>query len=205
MSESLENITLRTRLSQVVNPIWIKDEHTNLSNDYAAVVIVLRVKEETGVDCLFVRRRSSEQDPWSGQVAFPGGRWSPVDSSLLATASRELYEETGLEVGRDVEMLGYLGDVSPRNAPNLKVRPYVALLKNNAAVVKKGEEVHSVMWINLNNLKRRVVKIYAKRIEKEFTTVGYLLEPDTVIWGLTARVLSWIIDALEPIAVINKR
>jgi hypothetical protein len=80
----------------------------------------------------------------------------------------------------------------------MRVRPYVALLKNREAVVKKGWEVSSVMWIGLNRLKKRVVRIYAKRLERELTTVGYLLEPDTVIWGLTARILYWVIDALEP-------
>ena len=201
----MKNITLEESISRVVRSVELGDKDVELSSNYAAVVVVLSPYSSGGVGCLFVRRRSSERDPWSGQVAFPGGRWSNGDSSLLDTAARELWEETGLVVDRDVKVLGYLEDVSPRNAPDLKVRPYVAILKNPQADVRKGEEIDDVMWISLNKLRRRIVRVYAKRLGREFTILGYVLEPDTVIWGLTARVLTWVIDALEPLMLFNKR
>ena len=44
---------------------------------------------------------SSPGDPWSGQIAFPGGRHEPQDASLLDTATRETREELGLDLSLD--------------------------------------------------------------------------------------------------------
>lgn len=96
-------------------------------------------------------------------------------------------------------------DVTPRNAPDMRVRPYVAVLKNRSASVRRGYEVEDVTWIPLTELKRRVVKIYAKRLERELTTLGYVAEPDVVVWGLTAKILNRILDALEPLSIFNNR
>ena len=175
-----------------------------LSENHAAVVVVLDPCVE-GVRCLFVRRRSSERDPWSGQIAFPGGRWAPGDSGLLHTACRELREETGLEVGRDVDILGWLGEVSPSNVPSMRVRPYLALLRNRHAELRVGEEVDEAILVQLNNLKRRVIKIYAKRLERELATLSYLAGPRFVVWGLTARILTRVMDALEPYVTVGNR
>lgn len=96
-------------------------------------------------------------------------------------------------------------DVTPRNAPDMRVRPYVAVLKNRSASVRRGYEVEDVTWIPLTELKRRVVKIYAKRLERELTTLGYVAGPDVVVWGLTAKILNRILDALEPLSIFNNR
>ena len=61
----------------------------------AAVALVLRGPAEApGI--LFIKRASRDGDPWSGQMAFPGGRYDPADESEKETAIRETEEEVFL-------------------------------------------------------------------------------------------------------------
>ena len=47
---------------------------------------------------LFIERARVEGDPWSGDIAFPGGRVEPQDDGLQAAAERETREEIGIHV-----------------------------------------------------------------------------------------------------------
>ena len=78
----------------------------------AAVALVLRAT--SGLHVLLIKRARSERDPWSGQMALPGGRRDAVDATLLATAMRETLEEVLPAMlplfdacyGRDIEIHG---------------------------------------------------------------------------------------------------
>ncbi|HEX6006859.1 MAG TPA: NUDIX domain-containing protein, partial [Burkholderiales bacterium] len=79
----------------------------------AAVALLLRAHDE--LELLLIKRAEQESDPWSGHVALPGGRRNRHDSDLLHTALRETEEEVGIAVGRDLQLIGALDEVSPRN------------------------------------------------------------------------------------------
>src|SRR5207244_771887 len=59
----------------------------------AAVALVL-LEGPHGLEILLIRRAERTDDPWSGQIALPGGRYGPGDLDLEATAVRETREET---------------------------------------------------------------------------------------------------------------
>ena len=61
----------------------------------AAVAVVLRPGTDSP-EVLLIERTRVEGDPWSGQMALPGGRRDAADRSLLETAVRETREETGV-------------------------------------------------------------------------------------------------------------
>ena len=65
-------------------------------NHAAAVALVLR--QAPALELLLIKRSSSEDDPWSGQMALPGGRRDPADAGLQHTAIRETHEEVGLDL-----------------------------------------------------------------------------------------------------------
>ncbi|NJK89114.1 MAG: NUDIX domain-containing protein, partial [Myxococcales bacterium] len=53
----------------------------------AAVALCLKAEPELSI--LFIRRAQSPTDPWSGHMAFPGGRVEPDDRGPLGAAMRE--------------------------------------------------------------------------------------------------------------------
>lgn len=63
----------------------------------AAVALVLR-QAKNGVEVLFIQRAVAERDPWSGQIAFPGGGRETSDRDLVDTAVRETGEETAVRI-----------------------------------------------------------------------------------------------------------
>lgn len=49
-------------------------------------------------EVILMQRTSNVNDKFAGQVCFPGGKFEEKDSSILETALRETYEETGFQL-----------------------------------------------------------------------------------------------------------
>jgi|SRR5579862_937451 8-oxo-dGTP pyrophosphatase MutT (NUDIX family) len=117
----------------------------------AAVAVVFR--NETDPEILFIQRAEHPQDPWSGQIAFPGGRFEEADPDLRATAIRETGEETGIDL-EEADYLGPLDEVraSGRLRPmDLSIRPFVFLLTKPVSPAL-SDEVTRIHWIPLATL-----------------------------------------------------
>ncbi|MHC5019166.1 MAG: NUDIX domain-containing protein, partial [Planctomycetota bacterium] len=72
----------------------------------AAVAVVLAGPPDDLAIC-FIKRAEHPDDPWSGQMALPGGRRDPEDAGQRAAAIRETREEVGLDLA-PAEPLGEL-------------------------------------------------------------------------------------------------
>src|SRR5262245_34151321 len=90
---------LRTRLSAS------REARPADFGERAAVAAILLPRDDT-FEILLIRRAERPTDLWSGHMAFPGGRRSPEDRDLLATAVRETEEEVGLDLARHGELVG---------------------------------------------------------------------------------------------------
>ena len=76
----------------------------------ASVAAILREGPERRAELLLIRRAEHPRDPWSGHMAFPGGRRDEGDRDLLHTAVREGREEVARIVGAYRKLLeGALG------------------------------------------------------------------------------------------------
>jgi 8-oxo-dGTP pyrophosphatase MutT (NUDIX family) len=116
----------------------------------AAVAAVLR--ERAGqVELLFIRRAKRRGDPWSGHMAWPGGKREACDDSMLACAVRETREELGLDLEVHGKLIGALQPLrfETRRAVGLRaVFAYVFAL-SGAPELLPGAEVQEAVWIPL--------------------------------------------------------
>ena len=160
---------------------------------WAAIALVLRSSPSGEPELLMIKRAEAEGDPWSGHIACPGGRMEPTDRDLAQTATRETWEETGIDIERDGRILGTLDDLTPRNAtvPPLIIRPFVAVVKPDVMIVD-SPEVAEVFWVPMAELRatdhwgRGSVSIRGLGDQE----VDVFRHGQYTVWGLTHRALS---------------
>lgn len=163
-------------------------------HETAAVAVILRGRA-SGLDVLLIKRAERNGDPWSGQVALPGGRVAPRDGSFMETAERESQEEVALDLER-ASFSGYLGAFQSRTG-GISVVAAVFVMDEDQEV-RLNQEVSSYRWVPLAELlapeKRRSYTLEwggKRRSVPSFDLDDYL------VWGLTERILSRLVEAVE--------
>jgi 8-oxo-dGTP pyrophosphatase MutT (NUDIX family) len=160
-------------------------------SDRAAVALVL-AGEEGDLQMCFIRRATRTDDPWSGQMAFPGGRVSAGDVSAQAVAERETREEVGLLL-EESHRLGALSElpVHRAGAPASMVLSsfiyYVGPL--TTPLTPDLEEVAEAYWAP-------VAALWDPRNADQFRAYPAIRFHEHFIWGLTLRVLAQFAEAL---------
>ena len=119
----------------------------------AAVAMIL-LQGESSFEMMFILRARKEGDPWSGQMALPGGHREPQDLTLAETAARETWEETGLDLAQHGEFLGGLSGVraNPRSGIDLMVVPQVFELQARPSQLAPNYEVQKVLWGDVTDM-----------------------------------------------------
>lgn len=162
----------------------------------AAVALVLAPGDAGPLDLLLIKRAEHPGDPWSGQMALPGGRRDLEDPDLLATVARETREEVGVALSSH-ELLGELDDLHPRTPllPPVVVRPFVFGLGHRPALEASGE-VAWYVWVSLEELAsgRTRTEIAIPGREQRFPAyqVGAYF-----VWGMTERIITPFIELLR--------
>ncbi len=171
----------------------------------AAVALVLRgppgIADPPVRRCevLAIRRSESPRDPWSGQMALPGGSLEPADEGLLAAAVRETREETELplDAGRDV--LGRIETMRPLGPrlPAISIWPFVFRTAASAVARVASPEVASVYWFPVRELadpERRGSHTWREGgLVRRFPCIEV---EGRVIWGLTYRILTRFLEVV---------
>ncbi len=164
----------------------------------AAVAAVIRVLAEP--ELLFIKRAEAVGDPWSGHMAFPGGRHEPGDPSLLETAVRETREETAIDITHAGHLLGRLDDLAPRSPmlPRIVIRPYVAIVHPEVQIVA-SEEVAAHFWVPLTQLLDPSTQSEHELLHEgaRLRFPGYRVGPH-VAWGLTERIVRQLLGVIDP-------
>ena len=166
----------------------------------AAVALIFRLAEDgDAVELLLIKRAEYAGDPWSGQIAFPGGRAEPGDPSLAATAIRETREETGIDLDRDATILGVLNDLRPQRItlPAIVVRPFVAILDAREPL-ELSAEVALAFWVPFGELARtdswQSDTVFARGVQ---INARVFRHHDHVVWGMTERIMTQLLRLIE--------
>jgi 8-oxo-dGTP pyrophosphatase MutT (NUDIX family) len=156
----------------------------------AAVAIIINPNDRGG-SLLFIKRTERRGDPWSGQIAFPGGRKSPIDKGLAETVVRETLEEVGIQLTGH-ELLGSLPVVTTRSR-RMRVLPFVFQLKSTVNI-HVNEEVADAFWVPLSDVEGLEVESREVRVDECILSADSYVVAGRVIWGLTFRIINLLLD-----------
>ena len=164
----------------------------------AAVAVVLR-EVRGAVEALFIQRAERRGDPWSGQMAFPGGHLDEEDADLCAAAVRETREEIGLDLA-PTSLLGEL----PRQRPlsvrrRMVVAPFVFAIEGDPACAP-NHEVAAVVWAPLAPMHRgeSVGRESPLRPADGASFSGFRLPGGHFVWGMTYRMVQTLFETIDP-------
>jgi len=155
-------------------------------NANAAVAILFR-RAERELELLLVKRAEVPDDPWSGDMAFPGGKRIPQDRDIMHTVIREVREETNIDLEANL-FLGKMEIVFSTVRPGYSVLPLV-FLQETEADIKINEELTSYLWAPFNKLERSRDRTMIKNL-----TATVFRVKGEVVWGLTYRIIENLLE-----------
>lgn len=180
---------------QIVLPRLKQYRRQELPHDsqrQAAVAVLMLPRPDGESEILFMKRAESPHDPWSGHMAFPGGRVDPEDASPFDAVIREVNEEIRVRLPQEASLVTVLDDVQAmargRRVP-LVITPFVFELARKP-VLTPNEEVVETHWIPLSffldHSSRGVFPYVFKGITIPLPCYQY---EGRIIWGLTYRMM----------------
>jgi 8-oxo-dGTP pyrophosphatase MutT (NUDIX family) len=163
----------------------------------AAVALILcEISSRPGM--LFIERARNQNDPWSGQIAFPGGNRDPEDDDVLSTAIRETREEVGIQLDQS-SLIGRIDDQQGRSnnqAIPLVISCFVFQL-DPIQHSTNNHEVADSFWVDLDHLVNpdHLIEYQTPYSDKPYP--GVQLDSERVLWGLTYRFVEMFMETIR--------
>ncbi len=160
-----------------------------------ASAVLVPILSGDGEDRLLFTKRTQTLNSHKGQVCFPGGKRSPEDPDLVATALREAEEEVGIRPA-DVELLGVLDDVA--TLTGFTITPVVGRIRAPYPFRPNPAEIDRLLEVPLAEL----LVPEAIALEERITPGGQVLNiysfwaEGDLVWGATARITKRFVDLL---------
>jgi 8-oxo-dGTP pyrophosphatase MutT (NUDIX family) len=159
----------------------------------SAVLIVLNPYK--GKPFITFIKRIENGSIHSGQIAFPGGKFEPGDSSLIETALREAEEEIGI-IKDNVKILGTLSQMYIP-VSQFAVQPIVGKINFKPEYIINSAEVDSVYNISLQEVLSADIILKEIIVRNQMITAPFFVLNDIRIWGATAMILSEFITIIK--------
>jgi len=157
--------------------------------------VLVPVIVSRGTKELLFTQRTDIVETHKGQISFPGGVVDSADDDIVATAIREMREETGVSP-RAVRTVGLLDDLA--TPTGFLITPVVGLFNALPSITPNPSEVAEVFTVPLEfffDTRNRTVERHSFRgVEHEgwrFTYRG------KTIWGATAIIVRSLLLRLD--------
>lgn len=163
-----------------------------------SAVLVLIFGQQVDSLRLLLTLRSSNLPLHSNQISFPGGHCEPGES-IVETAIRECFEETGIRILPD-DVVGTLSELFVHPSDTV-IFPVVAHLDSIPSEKINGDEVAEIFTVPLSFF------FFAENIQKEFWTFRgnsvevplWKVHPKIPLWGATAMIIAELCEMLKPL------
>ena len=166
-------------------------------NKLASVALILK-DIERDPHVFFIERARNRNDPWSGQIAFPGGNMEKQDKDVLDTAIRETLEEVGLVLDAGSK-LGRLDDQQGRNNHReipLAISCFVFHVDFGEVTINH-HEVGDGFWVSLDHLLNPAHRILYDTPYSPDPYPGIQFPCGRVLWGLTFRFVEKFLEVIR--------
>ncbi|KAH8554149.1 NUDIX hydrolase domain-like protein [Umbelopsis sp. PMI_123] len=167
-------------------------------------------------EILYIRRAKRSGDPWSGDMAFPGGR-NEAGETDQDTVVREVREEVGLNLDSDDYVkLGCLDDreltslLGGKPIMILSTFVYLQVSSESPQITRQNSEVAATYWIPLHHFLNAKIHIsnpiklpvlpLSSKLPSMFGTVAMpsmivpVKEENIVLWGLALTMTSELVS-----------
>lgn len=176
---------------------------------YAAVSLIFHhFKDENDIKLGMIRRAIDARDPWSGQMAFPGGGQDPEDNDLQATSVRETFEEVGIHLAEHASFLGSLDEIHSRRNGKLiplAIAPFIYHLHDLQNLRLDTEEVHSFHWFSLSHFLQSSHHIdYPLTYDSNEFFLPAIQNSPVPIWGISYLMLKNLFDRFDDLIGLDE-
>ncbi len=151
---------------------------------------------------VLLTERTDDVSSHKGQVCFPGGTISGEDASLLDTALRESWEETGVRP-EDVEVIGEIDDNVVR-ATGYVITPFVGFVPYPYHFHANASETKEIFFVPVSVLMDPARFYHQERVISGHYYYGPVCDFDGhVIWGATGRILEHLVSLLSDVELAS--
>lgn len=165
----------------------------------ASVSIILST-QQSELSFLMMQRAHYEGDPWSGQMAFPGGKQDDGDKNITETAQRESLEEMGIR-HNDIQRIGRLSDILARPYRPMKkpmvVSPIV-FQQVNDFTPEVNNEVADWLWLPISHFQdpshRKSMSIEKAGLNHELPCYDF---KGKRVWGLSLLMIDELVSLID--------